>query len=583
MSRLGIGEAIQRVVESLSRTSDSSEVVSTIARAARQMMGADEAYMLLRDGGKLVLHAADGLPPELLGRSFLRAGEGVEGWVADQGEAVAVWDAARERRFRDLPGREGRVRSMAAVPMKLRDDVIGVLAAAGVEPSSLVGSRLTGLEILAGIAAVAIENERLLSEERSRVRQAEMLVELASSRESDLAIFLERVTESVTAVLDVSDAELALRDEAGRELITRRRTGVGSWAGRSRVDGEGSPLERPWAQQVLSTGGPILQSDTTQDSSTALEYQQSGVRSLLAVPIQVGGKRRGVLRVGKAEPNAFRQEDLAFLTVIATQVGLLVERDELARRELEVSREQARQAARQEFLGLASHELKTPVAVLKAYIELLTRRAELEPSRNGDREVLDRMLEQADRMLAMIEQLLDLQRLETGQFALEEAHFDLVELARRVAENLQLTAQSHQLQVVAGGKEMVSADRRRVEEVLFNLTENAVKYSPNGGKITITIGRWRAPGRDSEDLLVSVSDEGIGIPPLELNRVFDRFYQGSGGFRRGHVGLGLGLYIAREIVERHGGRIWAESTRGEGSTFYFTLPIASEPVVGNRE
>lgn len=575
MSRLSIGEAIQQVVEVLSEVEDTNEVLRTVASAARQLMLADEAYLLLREGGRLVLRAADGLPTELVGHSFVRVGEGIEGWVADHGEPVAITDATRERRFRDLPGRGSRVRAQAVVPMKLRDDVVGVLATAGMDPYPPIGSRLTGLEILASIAAVAIENDRLLRQERRRAHQAEVLRELAGIQDPELWPFLQRVANAIGSALGVDDTEIVLLDEKGREVICSGQ----SWGGKTAGGCGGRPLPSPlksgWASEILATGKALLCDDVALDPRLSPEFSRSAVRSLLAVPIQVGGQRRGILRVATTHPGSFRPEDLAFLTMIATQVGLSVERTDLARRQLEVSREQARQQARQEFLGLVSHELKTPVAVLKAYTELLVRKAEIDPHRASDQEVLGRMLEQADRMLAMIEQLLDLQKIEAGLLSLELSRFDLAELARRVAENLQLTASGHRIVLRISRQATVLADKRRIEEVLFNLMENAVKYSPNGGEIAVSVGTRPRPETGAEEAVVSVVDQGIGIPPQDLPRIFERFYQGQGKLHRGHAGLGLGLYIAQEIVERHGGKVWVDSVEGEGSTFHFTLPLTT--------
>lgn len=574
MSRLSIGEAIQQVVGVLSSVSDTGEFLRVVTRAARQMMSSDEAYLLLREGGRLVLRATDGLPESLLGRSVFKAGEGIEGWVADHGEPVALSDASRERRFRDLPGREGRVRALAVVPMKLRDDVVGVLATTGMELVPPAGSRLTGLEILASIAAVAIENDRLLRQERQRAQQAEMLLELAGIQDLELLPFIQTVADAINSSLGVDDTELVLLDEHGERVIcVGRPRGTGS----NRVCGERETselLSSNWISEVLSTGQPFLCNDVTLDPRLSLEFRGTRTRSLLAVPIMVGGEKRGTLRVATAQPGSFGSEDLAFLSLIAAQVGLSVERSSLARRQLEVSRQQARQQARQEFLGIVSHELKTPVAVLKAYTELLLRKAEIDPQRASDLEVLERMLEQSDRMLAMIEQLLDLQKIETGQFSLEISRFDLTELARRVAENLQLTATGHKVAFRGEDGLMVQADKRRIEEVLSNLLENAAKFSPAGSRIDVAVKRTSGSEADGDEALVSVADQGVGISLQDLARVFERFYQGRGTFHRGHVGLGLGLYIAREIVERHQGRVWAESVEGKGSTFYFTLPLA---------
>ena len=251
-----------------------------------------------------------------------------------------------------------------------------------------------------------------------------------------------------------------------------------------------------------------------------------------------------------------------------------VERADLAWRQLEISRQQAKQQARQEFLGIVSHELKTPVAGFKAYTELLLRKAEIDPQRASDLDVLGRMLDQSDRMLAMIEQLLDLQKIETGQLSLEISRFDLAELVRRVAENMQLTADNRKISFQGDSGLTVLADRRRIEEVVSNLMENAIKYSLSESRIDITVKGIRHSNHGPSEALVSVADQGIGIPKQDITRVFERFYQGRGKIHRGHVGLGLGLYITKEIVERHHGDIWAESEEGKGSTFHFTLPLA---------
>ena len=574
MSRLSLGEAIQQVVNLVSVTGDPDEVVSAIVTAARQMMAADEAYLLLREGSYLVLRAADGLPDELLGRSLFRVGEGIEGWVANHGEAVALGDAQRERRFRDIPGRRNQVHALAVVPMRLRDDVVGVLATSGIVPFPPAGSRLTGLEILASIAAVTLENERLLAQERRRLHQAELLLELATVQHLELLPFLQRVAYTTSAALEADDTILALRDERGREVTCTAGSSGATEASRRRDAAALGMLDTGWARKVITSAQPLLCEDVVLDRILRSDLAALGSRSLVAVPLQIKGNHRGLLMAASAQPGRFSSEDVAVISLIASQAGLSVERSDLARQQVEVSRAQARQQASHEFLGLVSHELKTPVAVLKAYIELLARKAEIDPSRAADQDVLGRMLEQADRMLGMIEQILDLQKLEMGQLDLELSRFDLIDLAKRVAENIQLAATSHHLEVKTNYDSLpVLADRRRVEEVLFNLAENAVKYSPPDTQIRVTVEKRTDPASGAEEAVVAVTDQGIGIREEDIPRIFERFYQGKSGFHHGHVGLGLGLYIAKEIVERHGGRLRVDSAEGSGSTFTFTLPV----------
>jgi signal transduction histidine kinase len=151
---------------------------------------------------------------------------------------------------------------------------------------------------------------------------------------------------------------------------------------------------------------------------------------------------------------------------------------------------------------------------------------------------------------------------------LEKGRFDLAAVLRRSVEAIQATTTKHQLTCDLPREVIVRGDRRRLEEVITNLLENAVKYSPAGGAIKVTAMRHRDGA-----VTFSVEDEGIGIAPDDAERIFQRFYQvGAGTFSEGHVGLGLGLYIAQEIVERHGGRISVDSTPGRGSTFSVRLP-----------
>jgi signal transduction histidine kinase len=314
------------------------------------------------------------------------------------------------------------------------------------------------------------------------------------------------------------------------------------------------------AEAYLS-GVPYRRADVSQNPKAPPALRRLGMRSVLGVPIPGDAAPQGLLVVASVRPSAFNGDDAAFLRLVAERVGLLL-------RHAAIEREVARTAARQEFLTVVSHELKTPVAVIKAYAEVLGRRAELAAWPEQDRRVVERVNEQADRMLAMIEQLLDLRRIEAGTLPIELGRFDLAALVRRSVETIQATTSKHRLRTDAPPELIVRADRRRIEEVVTNLLENAVKYSPAGGAVAVSLER------EGETAHLTVADEGIGIPEAELSRVFDRFYQvGAGTYSQGHLGLGLGLYIAHEIVTRHGGRVWAQSGPERGATFHVELPL----------
>lgn len=259
-----------------------------------------------------------------------------------------------------------------------------------------------------------------------------------------------------------------------------------------------------------------------------------------------------------------------------------------AGREREAARHAAEQAAqraafdrslvqdREGFLRLVAHELKTPVAVVKAYAELLEAQALREQLPPTIRQVVGHIREQADHMVSLIEEVLDAQRLQLGKLPLELSRFDLGQLAREVAEEIGQTSRAHEVRVEQPAEPLVLlADRRRLRQVLVNLLENAVKFSA-GGEVLVRLTTEERAGRPWA--VLSVRDQGVGIEAADLQRIFDRFAQASEAPVRGHVGLGLGLYIARELARAHGGEIWAVSAgRGQGSTFYLALPLDREP------
>jgi PAS domain S-box-containing protein len=225
-------------------------------------------------------------------------------------------------------------------------------------------------------------------------------------------------------------------------------------------------------------------------------------------------------------------------------------------------------AALDEFLSVAAHELKTPVTSIRGFAQTILDRYQsggtIEPERLGRAlQVID---QQAGKLSRLVAQLLDTSRVEAGKLALERQWVDLVPLVEEVAAEAHLNAPKHALTLEIPPEAVAFIDVLRVEQVLRNLLDNAIRYSPNGGSIELTV-----TGGD-DDVMMTVRDHGIGIPSEHLSRVFDRFYRAHQG---GNVaGLGLGLYISREIVQRHGGRIEVESPPDGGTRFVVHLPLA---------
>jgi signal transduction histidine kinase len=231
--------------------------------------------------------------------------------------------------------------------------------------------------------------------------------------------------------------------------------------------------------------------------------------------------------------------------------------------------------ARDETLAAISHDLRTPLTSIRALAQLiqrrLTRGQEISPDELGER--LGRIEEQTVLMSRMIDDLLDVARLEAGRpLELRRESCDLVALARQTVADVQRTTDQHRLRVRADVPEIVgNLDSARLERVLLNLLTNAVKYSPDGGEVAVTLRRERA---DAGDLAVlTIRDDGIGIPASDLPRIFERFYRAS-NVGESLRGTGLGLAAVQQIVEQHGGEIGTESVVGTGTTFTVRLPLA---------
>ncbi len=224
-----------------------------------------------------------------------------------------------------------------------------------------------------------------------------------------------------------------------------------------------------------------------------------------------------------------------------------------------------------EFIAIAAHELRNPLAVLKSYAQALlfqARRGRGYELADWQKEALQNIDLATHRLVDLTEELLDVTRLQAGQLALHAEPTDLVALTRRVAARLQVTSERHPIAIHAAQEHIVAeADPLRIEQVLGNLITNAIKYSPEGGRIDLTLRE--DPQADTVELYVE--DQGIGIPAHQQARIFGRFERADNA--RKIDGTGLGLYICRALVEQHGGRIWFESVEDQGSTFFIALPM----------
>src|SRR5581483_9045238 len=234
---------------------------------------------------------------------------------------------------------------------------------------------------------------------------------------------------------------------------------------------------------------------------------------------------------------------------------------------VDVSEQQVLEQRKNEFISMASHELKTPVTSLKGFTNVLQRRL----ARQGDEQglhYLSRMDAQIDKLTSLINELLDLSRMQSGKLLMRAEPVDLDALIEETVEMVQATTSTHQVSIEGRTDAQVLGDRERLGQVFINLLTNAIKYSPRAEHVIVRL----SSGDDGQHVLVSVQDFGIGIDQVHHEQIFERFYQVTDASEKTYPGLGIGLSISSQIVARHQGRMWVESYKGQGSTFFVALP-----------
>jgi len=281
------------------------------------------------------------------------------------------------------------------------------------------------------------------------------------------------------------------------------------------------------------------------------------VVSYLEVPMfSKTGTVSGYLVFGHPEASKFTQEHENLIVGISLQASIALENARLFEEVTTLN------AKKDEFIGLASHELKTPLTSMSGYLQILERKQHDEMSRN----FVHKTIEKAGKLTALVSDLLDISKIQAGKLQFNLEMFDIRKVVNDAIEVIQLSTPSHQIELITEVESyLVQGDKQRIEQVVVNLLTNAVKYSPSAKKVEIYLYREEAGIR------LGVKDFGIGISSENQAKIFSRFYRVN-GLSPHMSGLGIGLYITREIVERHHGRIWVESVPGAGSTFWFTLP-----------
>jgi signal transduction histidine kinase len=410
-----------------------------------------------------------------------------------------------------------------------------------------------------------------MSGAEAQVERLERILEISRELASTVAQepLLKKIVDTAAELTDSEGASILLWDSRAGEL--RFQTAVAQSGQLAEIP---VPIEGSIAGAVLTSGKPLVVPDVRADPRYYREVgQQIGMEigSLLAVPLQIQDRRIGVLEaVNKRGGGEFSQEDVETLMALAAQAAVAIENARLVGA-LQQAYDRLGQLDRlkSQFIAIASHELRTPLSLILLYAAMLQQQL-------GDaaETQLDAVQRAAMRLKNIIDTMLNLRYLETGRMDLAATHFDLRDEVGAACEDYEALAGTGDLVLEADLPDeavAIYADREKLRVVLDNLISNAVKFTPTGGRVWVTLCER------GDEVELSVADSGVGIPPEELERVFERFYQIESHLTRRHGGMGLGLSIVKELVELHGGRVRAESDPDRGSRFVVVLPVSAPP------
>ncbi len=427
------------------------------------------------------------------------------------------------------------------------------------------------------------EREQLLQRERQARVEAERLAgfvqrlqvltdaALAHLALDDLLrILLDRLSE----LLAVDTVAILLLADAGDVLTVRAAKGLEE----ELSQGVRIPFGAGIAGRIAAERRPVVLTEV--DPSTILSpvLREKGVRSLLGAPLLVEGRVIGVVHVGTLTRRVFTDEDVQLLQLAADRMSLAIEHARLFADE-QATRRQAEEALylREQFLNLASHELKTPLTTLMGNLELFERRSSKTAQLlQRDERLLRVSIEQAKRLNQLVDMMLDISRIQQGRLNIDRKPIDLVGLIREIVEVLQPGLQQHSIQLRTSEPHLaVEGDALRLRQIIENLLQNAVTFSPNGGPLIVEVERRGTA------VCVAVQDQGIGIPSEHLPRIFERFYTIGTSDHQHRVGMGIGLFMVQEIVALHGGTVDVRSEVGKGSIFTISLPSADSGDLNN--
>ncbi len=485
------------------------------------------------------------------------------GWSDGRGAGVVL-----AVRFGPAEEDAGLVSRLEIAAAALRSAAV---IAAGMADLSTSHEKLQG-GLSAAMQELTATQDRLIKKSKE-IKTLHDVAGALSSRAAQAPSTLAAIVSIVARALEADLVAFLILDESTGELVTQ--SGAYGLEGEELLYRLALTDDRSSSVRVFKTRRPFMTADAQNDPQVIAHYAKMWqVHSLMVVPLVLEDRCIGVMRVGSKRKDAFSDEQIALVSVIAEEAAIIVETAILNRRLAKTAEQLATlNRMKDEFVSTVSHEFKTPLTTISGFLTVMLE-GDTGPLNPQQMKFLTIAKAASKRLSGLVSDLLDLSRLEGGA-KMQPAPLDLGKLVLESVEN-------HQPAAAEAGKTLSSeapgnlpralGDERWLHLVLDNLVSNAIKFTHAGGRVRVKVLD------KGEFVMVSVSDDGIGIPPEDREKVFERFYRAGNRSEVNAPGTGLGLAIAREVVDKHGGKIWLESELGKGTTFHFVIPAAGREV-----
>ncbi len=494
------------------------------------------------------------------------------GFLFDKADVLPLSDRGANGRAADEPAETASTSTAFLVsrPLAIRGEPVGTIAIQDSINKPLTPAERELLGEISLQVAEALENARLLEQTQRRAVEMEIVAQLSSTTSTilDREQLLKSVANLTCQSFGLTHTNIYLYDESVDFLRLAAGSGeVGELLLAEKVKIAAGDSRAPAARTFNSQKGSFNnQIDWSQE--TGLHPMLRRARSLLSIPIMVGGVAIGVIELLAETPNAFESTDLSVFTTLANQVAIALQNATLFQEQKETA-EKLREVDRlkSEFLASMSHELRTPLNSIIGFADVLLEGIDGELNDRMEEDVL--LIRDGGRHLRnLIGEILDMSKIEAGMMELSFSMVDLKRVATEVMATTNGLLQGKAVEAIseiADDVGVIEADRTRLVQILLNLLSNAAKFTDQG---SIKL----AMERQGPELLVRVQDSGVGIKDEDIPLVFQQFRQVGGMEHRKAGGTGLGMPITKNLVELHGGRIWLESSYGAGTTFFFTIP-----------